>query len=135
MQANLWRSIPKPAVLGVSLAALLLVPGLVWPQEMAPASGHAQLHALAPRTPQELQELFKHTGEPLPLVSAHRGGPQQNLPENCLATFENTLRHTFGVLDGSDGEFVGFSIFSGCSSGKAGSRWSLPPWFTDSTSQ
>jgi len=99
MQANLWLSIPKPAVLSVNLAALLLIPGLVWPQKMAPAAGHAQLHALAPRTPQELQELFKHTGESLPLVSAHRGGPQQNLPENCLATFENTLRHTFAVLE------------------------------------
>ena len=99
MQTNTWRSIPRSAVPTLTLAALLLVPGLAWPQEMAPAAGHSGLHALAPRTPQDLQELFKHTGEPLPLVSAHRGGPQKNLPENCLATFENTLRHTFAILE------------------------------------
>lgn len=81
------------------LAALLFMPSLVWPQEAAPAAGPLRFYALAPRTPHDLQELFKHTGEPLPLVSAHRGGPQKNLPENCLATFENTLRHTFAVLE------------------------------------
>jgi len=96
MQTNTWRSIPRSA--GLTLT-LLLVPGLTWPQEVAPATGHPQFHAVAPRTPQDLQELFKHTAEPLPLVSAHRGGPQKNLPENCLATFENTLRHTFAVLE------------------------------------
>jgi len=99
MQANTWRSIAGSARPNLILAALLLVPGLARPQEVAPAAGHLDLHVLAPRTPQELQGLFKHTGEPLPLVSAHRGGPQENLPENCLATFENTLRHTFAVLE------------------------------------
>jgi glycerophosphoryl diester phosphodiesterase len=99
MQANTWRSMPRSAVLNLPLVVLLLVPGLARPQDVTPAAGHTRLHALAPRTPQELQALFKHTGERLPLVSAHRGGPQKNLPENCLATFENTLRHTFAVLE------------------------------------
>ena len=99
MQANTWRSIPASARPSLILGALLLAPNLVWPQEVAPAAGHSGLHALAPRTPQDLQKLFKHTGEPLPLVSAHRGGLQKNLPENCLATFENTLRRTFAVLE------------------------------------
>ena len=99
MQANTWRSIPRSGLLIPTLTALLLGPGLAWSQEVAPAAGLPRLHALAPRTPQELQELFKHTGERLPLVSAHRGGPQKNLPENCLATFENTLRHTFALLE------------------------------------
>ena len=99
MQDDTRRSISGAARSSLILAALLLVPGLAWPQELAPAAGHSGLHVLAPRTPQDLQELFKHTGEPLPLVSAHRGGPQENLPENCLATFENTLRHTFAVLE------------------------------------
>jgi glycerophosphoryl diester phosphodiesterase len=99
MQANTWRSIPRSELVLPTLTALLLGPGLAWSQEATPAVRHPALHALAPRTPQELQELFKHTAEPLPLVSAHRGGPQKNLPENCLATFENTLRHTFAVLE------------------------------------
>lgn len=81
------------------VGAMLAAPGLTWPQEVAPAAVNPRFHAVAPRTPQDLQELFKHTGEALPLVSAHRGGPQKNLPENCLATFENTLRHTFAVLE------------------------------------
>ena len=99
MPTNLSRPIPRAAVLTLPLAFLLLVPGLAWSQEAASVAGPPRLHELAPRTPQDLQELFRHTGEPLPLVSAHRGGPQRNLPENCLATFENTLRHTFAVLE------------------------------------
>lgn len=68
----LCRPILNAARLSLILAALLLVPGLVWPQEAAPAAGQPRLHAVAPRTPQELQKLFQHTREPLPLVSAHR---------------------------------------------------------------
>jgi glycerophosphoryl diester phosphodiesterase len=61
---------------------------------------YAQSHYLAPKTAQELQELLSHTGEPLPLVSAHRGGGEQKgFPENCIATFEQTLRHTFAMLE------------------------------------
>lgn len=62
----------------------------------APASG---LHRIIPQTAEGLQELFKHTGEPLPFVSAHRGGPGKGFPENCLATFENTIGHTFAILE------------------------------------
>jgi glycerophosphoryl diester phosphodiesterase len=57
------------------------------------------LHRIHAPTPQALQELFKHTGKPLPLVSAHRGGPQPGFPENCIATFQNTLQHTFAILE------------------------------------
>jgi glycerophosphoryl diester phosphodiesterase len=46
-----------------------------------------------------LQDLFQHTREPLPWVSAHRGGAQKNFPENCIATFENTLKHTFAIME------------------------------------
>lgn len=96
----MWRWISRYSGSSLVLAALLLVPGWVWCQEVvAPATATCRLHALAPHTPQDLQELFKHSGESLPLVSAHRGGPQKNLPENCLATFENTLRHTFAVME------------------------------------
>lgn len=58
-----------------------------------------RLHRLDPQTPEGLQSLFKHTGEPLPIVSAHRGGPRKGFPENCLATFENTLGHTFAIME------------------------------------
>ena len=58
-----------------------------------------RLHRVAPGTPQELQTLFRPTGNPLPFVSAHRGGAQTGYPENCLATFENTLRHTAAIME------------------------------------
>lgn len=62
--------------------------------EEAPA-----LHRIHPQTSEELRELFNYTGDPLPFVSAHRGGPQPGYPENCIATFENTLKHTFAILE------------------------------------
>lgn len=82
------------------LAALLLAPGLGLSQGTPrPAVAPAWLHRIDPQTPQGLQDLFKHTGETLPFVSAHRGGTRKGFPENCLATFENTLRHTFAILE------------------------------------
>ena len=32
-------------------------------------------------------------------VSAHRGGAQRGFAENCIATFENTLQHTFAIME------------------------------------
>ncbi|MES2595325.1 MAG: glycerophosphodiester phosphodiesterase family protein [Verrucomicrobiota bacterium] len=75
-----------------SLAALLLL--------LATAAAAAEpLHRLTPETPQDLQLLLRYSAEPLPLVSAHRGGPAKGYPENCIATFEHTLGHTFSMLE------------------------------------
>ncbi len=51
------------------------------------------------KTPQGLMELLKYTGEPLPLVSGHRGGAAIGYPENCIATFEHTLANTHAMLE------------------------------------
>jgi glycerophosphoryl diester phosphodiesterase len=59
----------------------------------------AGLHTVDARTPQGLQELFAPDGDALPLLSAHRGGAAKGLPENCLATFEETLRHCWSMLE------------------------------------
>jgi glycerophosphoryl diester phosphodiesterase len=67
--------------------------------EPGPPSSPALLHRIDAKTPAGLQDLFRRTAEPLPLVSAHRGGPQAGFPENCIATFENTLRHTYAILE------------------------------------
>jgi glycerophosphoryl diester phosphodiesterase len=67
-------------------------------QERSPAPP-ATLHALDVQSTQDLQQLFRHSREPLPLVSAHRGGALLGFPENCLATFENTLRQTFAIME------------------------------------
>jgi glycerophosphoryl diester phosphodiesterase len=69
-----------------------LAPSLAWAQ--APA-----LHRLQLQSPADLRELLGYTGQPLPLVSAHRGGATAGFPENCLATFEHTLRHTYALLE------------------------------------
>jgi len=58
-----------------------------------------RLHRIDPQTPEGLQELFKYTGEALPFVSGHRGGSWTGYPENCLATFEHTLAHTYAILE------------------------------------
>lgn len=81
-------------------ALVLLLPSLVVSQDTPrPTAPPSRLHRIDPQTPQGLLDLFRHTGESLPFVSAHRGGARQGFPENCIATFENTLRHTFAILE------------------------------------
>ena len=59
----------------------------------------AGLYTVDARTPEGLQELFVPGGDALPLVSAHRGGAGKGFPENCIATFEQTLRHCWSMLE------------------------------------
>lgn len=73
------------------LSALLLARG----QEAA----GPPLHRMVPQTPQEFRVLLQHDKTPAPYVSAHRGGPAAGCPENCIATFEHTLRSTFAMLE------------------------------------
>ncbi len=39
----------------------------------------------------ELKELFTYSSHPLPIICGHRGGINENFPENSIAAFENTL--------------------------------------------
>lgn len=83
-----------------TLLGVLMLPSAALPQTPTTDSTRSSgLYAIDSQTPQGLQELFRYTGDFLPLVSAHRGGPQQGFPENCLATFENTLQHTFAIME------------------------------------
>ncbi len=83
-----------------ALMAILAVPNLILAQDTANStSKSSQLHVIDTGTPQGLRELFRYTADPLHLVSAHRGGPQPKFPENCIATFENTLRHTYAIME------------------------------------
>lgn len=69
-------------------------------QEAAPGSGQLPvLHTIDPQTPDGLRALLKHNGDSLHLVGAHRGGARQGFPENCIATFADTLRHTFAMME------------------------------------
>ena len=42
-------------------------------------------------TSEELQEYLRWTPRRQPIVAAHRGGPMNGFPENCIETFENAL--------------------------------------------
>lgn len=59
----------------------------------------SKLHTINTRTANDLKDFFTYTADRLPLVSAHRGGPRKGFPENCIATFENTLAHTHALLE------------------------------------
>ena len=82
------------------LLILLLTPGLTLAQEPArDDAGDAALYRIDARTPQGLRELFQSGNNPLPFVSAHRGGAQPGFPENCPTTFNHTLQHTFAIME------------------------------------
>mgnify|MGYP000977000200 CR=1 FL=1 len=89
----------------MAVSVLFLVSGLVFGAALVEntqpenAGTVVRLHRIDPGSPGGLRELFRYTGEPLPFVAAHRGGPGPGFPENCIATFENTLQHTFAILE------------------------------------
>ncbi len=84
----------------ITLIIMLIVPCSVLGKDVTSSSSPpSRLHAIKPPNPQSLRELFRYTGEPMHFVSAHRGGPQKKFPENCIATFENTLQHTFAIME------------------------------------
>ncbi len=82
-------------------AFLLLSPAVGWPQDAGQRSAivGTALHRIDAKTPEGLMKLLQYTGEPLPLVSGHRGGAAVGFPENCIATFEHTLQNTFAMLE------------------------------------
>lgn len=78
----------------------LSLPDLALSEDGAHRSAESSwLHVIKPRNSGELRELFRYNGDSLHLVSAHRGGPQHKFPENCIATFENTLKHTYAIME------------------------------------
>jgi glycerophosphoryl diester phosphodiesterase len=84
----------------ITLFIMLIVPYSALGKEVTSSSSpSSRLHVIKPLNPRSLRELFRYTGESLHFVSAHRGGPQQKFPENCIATFENTLQHTFAIME------------------------------------
>ena len=98
--ALLWVAVlpallPETANLPIGLAQAAAQEGRVAAAPQ-PSPG---LHTIDAGTPEGLQELFAPGGGALPLVSAHRGGAAQGFPENCLATFEQTLRSGWSMLE------------------------------------
>jgi glycerophosphoryl diester phosphodiesterase len=58
------------------------------------AQGSTEINILKFKNTKEFQQYFKHTAHNVPVISGHRGGTTTGYPENCIATFENTLKHT-----------------------------------------
>jgi glycerophosphoryl diester phosphodiesterase len=58
------------------------------------ASAQTEINILKFKNIAEFQSYFKHTGKDMPVISGHRGGTTPGYPENCIATFQNTLKHT-----------------------------------------
>ena len=98
MVVEMIKTIAIPAFLitAVMLAAISPAPPN---DKLHEAPESLRLNRITPRTPQELRQLFRYTGEPMHLVSAHRGGSKAGFPENCIATFENTLQQTFAIIE------------------------------------
>jgi glycerophosphoryl diester phosphodiesterase len=46
-----------------------------------------------------LKFYFRWNPNRTPLVSAHRGGPMSNYPENCIETFENALKYSPAIIE------------------------------------
>lgn len=58
-----------------------------------------KLHYINVKNPNQLRNLFQYSKESFPIVAAHRGGPQDGFPENCIKTFENTLKYTYAIME------------------------------------
>ena len=84
----------------INLIIMLILPNSALAKDVVRSSlPSSKLHVIKPVKPQDLRELFRYTGESLHFVSAHRGGSRPKFPENCIATFENTLKHTFAIME------------------------------------
>lgn len=100
LRALLSESLQEMRSKVITLIIMLIVPTLVLSKDVPRSSTlSSRLHVINPKNPQGLRELFRYAGESEHFVSAHRGGPQKNFPENCIETFENTLQHTFAIME------------------------------------
>jgi glycerophosphoryl diester phosphodiesterase len=55
---------------------------------------NGQMNVIKTRSAKDLHAFFKYTGNDIMLIAGHRGGMVKGFPENSIATFENTLKHT-----------------------------------------
>jgi glycerophosphoryl diester phosphodiesterase len=76
------------------LTFCVLASGFYWYSD--PLKG---THIIAIKNVNELHDFFKYTRDRIPFISSHRGGPKKGLPENSIPTFENTLQHTWSLLE------------------------------------
>jgi glycerophosphoryl diester phosphodiesterase len=80
------------------ISAGLLALLLIQVTEIACAQS-GNIHTIRAKNPAALKEFFRYTPDRIPFISAHRGGARPGFPENCIATFENTLRHIPAIIE------------------------------------
>jgi len=51
------------------------------------------------KSPKELHLFLSYSDKFMPLVSAHRGGPLKGFPENCTATFANSIQYNPTIIE------------------------------------
>jgi glycerophosphoryl diester phosphodiesterase len=49
--------------------------------------------------PKQFHNFIRYSKQSYPLVSAHRGGPTKGFPENCTATFANTIKYIPVIIE------------------------------------
>lgn len=59
---------------------------------------NSSYHISFPNT-KEFHSFVKKSAKSYPLVSAHRGGPTKGFPENCTATFANTIKYIPAIIE------------------------------------
>ena len=64
-----------------------------------PGKPRGDKHYLKIKSPDELKAMFRYTGDSVCFISSHRGGPENHLCENSIATFKNTLKHTYSIME------------------------------------
>lgn len=79
--------------------ALIVPLGVMLARGVGLAQEKSPFHRIDAGSPKGLRALLHYDDEAMPLVSAHRGGALPGYPENCIETFEHTLRHTFSILE------------------------------------
>ena len=86
-----------------TLVALLIAMNGLPTMQVSPFVGEMMtplaLHTIKTRNADDVKNFFEYSSDRLPFISAHRGGPRKGFPENCIATFENTLSHTPAILE------------------------------------
>ena len=61
--------------------------------------GQEKSHTISFNSEKAFKSFFRSSSNFYPIVSAHRGGPTINFPENCTATFQNTIQYNPAIIE------------------------------------
>lgn len=61
--------------------------------------GQEKSHTISFNSEKSFKSFFRSSSNFYPIVSAHRGGPTINFPENCTATFQNTIQYNPAIIE------------------------------------